>query len=329
MRAVQLHGKGDIRFAIVPPPASPAPGEVRIRVEAAGICGSDIHNFRTGQWISRTPSIPGHEFCGRVTAVGERAGDIATGNLVVADSRYWCGTCDACRAGHHHLCARLGFVGEICDGGFAEEVVLPARLLLKVDAALDPAVAATAEPLAVALHAVARLSPRAGETVLVTGCGMIGALAALVLARGGLGPVLVADRNAVRAARVAAAAGATVANVDASTLAGVTGVVEATGSTALLDTLVRTMPGGGRIALVGIFHGGIDLDPNLLVERELALIGCHAFRNELPDAVSRLAELAEGIAPLLSDPVRLEDVPDAYQRIIAGDAQAPKTIVRP
>lgn len=329
MRAVQLLGKGDLRLADVPRPGGPGPGEVRIRVEAAGICGSDIHNFRTGQWISRAPSIPGHELAGTVTETGAEVADFKPGDRVVADSRYWCGACGPCRTGHPHLCCSLGFVGEICDGGFAEEAVLPARLLLKADPALPAAVAATAEPLAVALHAVSRLAPRPGETLLVTGCGMIGALSALVLARNGFGPIRVADRNQSRAELVAAVTGATVASVDAAGLSEIAGVVEATGSASLLRVLVDLMPGGGRIALVGIFHDHLDLDPNLLVERELALIGCHAFRSELPEAVALLPRLKDDMVQFLSTPIRLGEVPDAYRRIIAGDMMAPKTIICP
>src|SRR5688572_17553191 len=147
MRAVRLHGIGDLRVEEVPPPAAPEPGWAGLKVLAAGICGSDLHNFRTGQWISRAPSTPGHELCGEITAVGAGVEGLSVGDRVVADSRFWCGTCEACRAGRPNLCERLGYVGEVCDGGFAEELILPVRLLHKVPGFLDPAIAATAEPL--------------------------------------------------------------------------------------------------------------------------------------------------------------------------------------
>src|SRR5690606_4590755 len=106
------------------------------------------------------------------------------------------------------LCPRLGYVGEVCEGGFAERVVLPARLLLPVASDLPPAIAALSEPLAVALHVRHRLAAPAGAPVLVAGCGPIGALAALLLVEDGAGPVLVADRNPARRARVAEVTGA-------------------------------------------------------------------------------------------------------------------------
>ena len=138
MRAARLHGIGELRIEDVPSPGDPAEGWVRCRVTAAGICGSDLHNYRTGMWISRAPSTPGPARAGIVPAGGAGGAGFAEGDAVVADSRVFCGTCPACRAGRHNLCASLGFVGEVCDGGFAEEVVLPARLLHKVDPELDP-----------------------------------------------------------------------------------------------------------------------------------------------------------------------------------------------
>ncbi len=123
--------------------------------------------------------------------------------------------------------------------------------------------------------------------------------------------------------------GARIVDIEADGLKDTVGAVEATGSAAVLKSLVSGMPGGSRLALVGIFHGALELDPNLLVERELALIGCHAFQDELAEAVRLLPELAPGITRLLGEPIRLEDVPEAYRRIIAGEVPNPKTIIRP
>lgn len=338
MKAVRLWGAGDLRVEDVAAPGDAPAGWARLAVEAAGICGSDLHNFRTGRWISRVPSTAGHEFCGVVTAVGEGVEGLAVGDRVVADSRFWCGECPACREGLRHLCDRLGFVGEVCDGGLAEEAVLPARLLQKVPADLDPAVAATAEPLAVALHAVGRLAAPAGAPVLVVGCGPIGGLAALALSRrpaAEAGPVLVADRNAERAGLVASVTGASVVPLDRDAVASAAGgrplrhAIEATGSVAALEGLMDVLAAGGRAALVGIFHGRLDLDPNLLVEREIALLGCHAFADELPAAVAMLAESAVAVRALIDREVGLDAVPEAYARLLAGGAAGLKTIVRP
>jgi len=333
VKAVRLHGRLDLRVEEVDPPSPPLPGFANIEVRAAGICGSDIHNYRTGQWISRTPSTAGHEFCGRVIALGADAGDLSVGDTVVADSRFWCGRCAACRAGMPNICESLGFVGEICDGGFAEAVQLPTRLLLRHDPALPPRIATLAEPLAVALHAVRRLGARKGEPVLVVGCGTIGGLAALVLSRSHDGPILVSDINAGRARAVAERANAAVVPLDADRVSATLAAhrlryaIDATGSTQAIDTTLRLLAGGGALALVGISHTRIEIDPNLIVERETALIGCHAFGGELADAVAMLPGLAPLLAGIIEVLPGLDDVPQAYERLLAGGGKALKTLV--
>lgn len=333
MRAARLHGPGDLRVEDIAAPGAPEPGWVKLRVDAAGICGSDLHNFRTGQWISRSPSTAGHELTGTVIAIGEGVDTVGVGDRVVADSRFWCGECAQCHAGKRHLCTSLGFVGEICDGGFAEQAVLPARLLHIVDAVLDERVAAMAEPLAVALHAVRRL-PKTAGSVLVVGCGTIGGLAALLLSRTFAGTVLVADRNQGRCARVARVTGASIVDLNRNAIAAATAdapllaAVEATGSIAALGQLLGVLDAGGTVAMVGIFHGRLDIDPNILVEREIALLGCHAFADELPDAIRMLGELTEPMVELIDREIGLDDVPAAYKRLLAGQGDGLKTIIR-
>jgi (R,R)-butanediol dehydrogenase/meso-butanediol dehydrogenase/diacetyl reductase len=335
MKAARLYAAGDIRAEDVPAPPAPGAGEVLLAVGAAGICGSDLHNFRTGQWISRSSSVAGHELAGRVVAVGPGVEGFSAGDLVVADSRVWCGTCSECRDGRKQFCENLGFVGEVCDGGFAEQVVLPARLLHAVDPALDPAIAALAEPLAVALHAVSRLAPAPGAAVLVAGCGPIGGLVALLLSRRHDGPLLIAERHAGRAVLVADVTGARLVTLDAGSIAEalngarLMAAVEATGQIPVLSALLDRVAGGGRIALVGIFHKTLDLDPNRLVERGIALLGCHAFADEMAEAAALLPELAPQLRRFVAEEIAIDAVPAAYERLLAGQGAGLKTIVRP
>lgn len=329
MKAARLYAKGDLRIEDIPPPEPPVPGWVTLRVDAAGICGSDLHNYRTGQWISRSPSTPGHELIGRITALGPGVTCFAVGDRVVADSRVWCGTCRACQAGDRHLCTSLGFVGEVCDGGFAEMISLPGRLLLRLPDAIPDEAAVLAEPVAVALHAIRRLRAEPDAPVLIAGCGPIGGLAALLLYELGYRDIRVADLNPRRAARVAAVTAARVVSLEPSSAGSVKFAIEATGSTVALRDLITCVESGGAIALVGIMHGKLDLDPNLLVEREVSLIGCHAFRDELPEAVSRLAACAARAATLVERQITIAEVPAAYDRLLAGLADGLKTIVRP
>lgn len=335
MRAVRFHGVGKLTVEDVPPPASPAAGEVRLRVLAAGICGSDLHNFRTGQWISRLPVTPGHEFAAEVMEVGTGVSGFAPGDRVVADSRAPCGNCVQCRAGRANLCPSLGYVGEVCDGGFAEQVVMPASSLLPVDGTLAPEVAALAEPLAVALHALKRLDPRPREPILIAGGGPIGGLVALLLDHYGFGPVILAEKQPRRRALLAGVMRLQSVELRQDSIAEaahgrpIRFAVEATGAGPVLDSLLGLVQGGARIAMVGIFHGPATINATAIVEREIELKGCSVFADEQKEAVALLPALAPRLACLVSAPIALADVPAAYLDLIEGRAPALKTIVRP
>ncbi|WP_370676602.1 zinc-binding dehydrogenase [Pleomorphomonas sp. PLEO] len=335
MKAVRLYAAGDLRVEDIAPPSVPRAGEARVTVSAAGICGSDLHNFRTGAWISRSPSVAGHEFAGRVAAVGEGVTGLAVGDAVVADSRVTCGVCAACRGGRPNVCEKLGFVGEVWEGGFAEEVVLPASLLIKAPDGVDPLALAMAEPLAVALHAIKRLSAPAGSSVLIAGCGPIGGLAALILAERHDGPVLVADRNADRAGRVAEVTGARIVDLSAEAVVGalagapLLAALDATGHPGVIGTLLDLLSPGGTLALVGIGHGSLAIDPVRLVEREIALVGCHAFTDELPEAVALMPAFEDRLLALVDETIDLDGVPAAYERLLAGRSMGLKTIIKP
>lgn len=334
MKAVRLYDAMDLRMEEAQSPSQPPAGFVNIDVRAAGICGSDLHNFRTGQWISRRPSTAGHEFCGRIAAIGDGVEGLSIGDTVVADSRVYCGACPACASGRTNICENLGFVGEVCDGGFAEQVQLPANLVIRHDPSLDPRVAAMAEPLAVALHAVRRLRVPSGEPVLLVGCGTIGGLSGLLLSRLHDGDLLFADRKAARARMVAGTCGGTAVDMAPAEMAErlqgrrLRYALDATGSIAAIGQAIELLSGGGALALVGISHGRLDLDPNILVEREIALLGCHAYENELAEAVALLPHLQAELLEFSDVLASLDAVPDAYRRLLDGQTDKLKTIVR-
>jgi (R,R)-butanediol dehydrogenase / meso-butanediol dehydrogenase / diacetyl reductase len=324
MRAVRFHGVGDLRVEEVPVPKAPNAGAVRLRVRAAGICGSDLHNFKTGQWVSRLPVTPGHEFAAEVLEVGTGVAGLKVGDLVVADSRAPCGRCENCRAGRHNLCTSLGYVGEVCDGGFAEQVTLPAAAVLLVAPDLPAEVAALSEPLGVALHVIRRLDPTKDEPVLVAGAGPVGGLVTLLLDHLGFGPILFAERQQTRRGLIAGVTKAHAVELEPAAVKDALDgrplrfAVEATGHGAVLDRLIGLASGGARIAMVGIFHGRTEIDPNAIVEREIELLGCSVFADEQREAVALLPALAPKLQRLVSAPIALDDVPQAYRDLLEG-----------
>lgn len=334
MRAVRLHGVGDLRFENVAEPGPPASGEVRLQVCAAGVCGSDLHNFRTGQWISRAPTIPGHEFAAVVLEIGSGAAGFLPGDLVVADSRVNCGQCPACLADRPNVCARMGYVGEVCDGGFAEIVNLPAHRLLRVPPGVPPSVAALTEPLGVALRVVRRLDPSKHAPILIAGAGPIGGLAAILLDHLGFGPLAILERNQDRANLVSSITGAKFIGPSASDVLSFAGpglhyAVEATGSQAMLTFLIESLTGGGRLAMVGLFSGQPTVNGNAVVERELDVRGCSVFCEEQREILPLLRELMPKLAQVVSPAVSLEELPAEYERLLGGKSRFLKTLVKP
>ena len=333
MRAVRLHAVGQLRVEDVATSSSPPPGHLLLRVRAAGICGSDLHNFRTGRWLSKVPVIPGHEFAGEVVEVGEGVSTYRQGDLVVADSRVPCGTCGACRQGLENVCARLGYVGEVCDGGFAEFVMLPAGRVLRVPSGVPPRIAALSEPLGVALHLIRRLDPVPGQPILIAGAGPVGGLAAIALDHLGFGPLFILERNEARANLVATLANATLCfpmpKITAAAPDGLRYAIEATGAAALLSLLGQAMTGRGRLALVGLFHGQCLLDCNAIIEKEITLLGCSVFQDEQACALELLSGLRAKLDRVISEPLPLEQVPAEYERLLAGESPVLKSIVYP
>ncbi len=324
MRAVRLHATRDLRVEDVPPPAPPRTGEVTLAVTAAGICGSDLHNFATGAWISRAPSIAGHEFTGIVTALGADVVHLTLGQRVVVDSRVLCGRCPACDANLGQVCNNLGFLGEVIDGGFAEAVTLPARNVIAApDGVPDPHLA-MAEPLAVAVHALCRLDPPPGAPVLIAGAGPIGGLTALLARRAGH-PTKITDRTAARAGRVAATTGATVVALEDEHARF---AIDTTGSDAVIAAILTAMPGAGRLALVGIGRSQPLIDPTRLVEGEINVLGSHAFTDDdLACAAAMLPDLGHALDAFIDARIGLDEVPAAYGRHLRGEVAGLKTII--
>ncbi|TDE59736.1 alcohol dehydrogenase [Nonomuraea mesophila] len=185
MRALVLTGPGETAVHEVEPPAA-APGEVVVDVERAGVCGTDVELFtgemsylRTGR--SWYPLRPGHEWCGRVSAVGPGVDGGWLGRRVTGDTMLGCGSCERCRDGRHHVCAGLAEIGisRGRHGALAEQLAVPATALHPLPDTVDPALGALVEPGGNALRAVRAAVLDPGERLLVLGTGTIGLLVAL------------------------------------------------------------------------------------------------------------------------------------------------------
>ena len=200
MKALRLHGPGDLRLADEPAPI-PGPGEVLVRVTAVGICGSDLHWYdesAIGDAVLTRPLVLGHEAAG-VIVDGPRAGQ-----RVALDPQIPCGACDTCAAGRGHLCPRVRFLGHsVTDGAMRELLAWPAANLVPLPDGIDDAAGAMLEPLGVGIHALRLARVRPGDSVGVFGCGPIGLLLIQLARAAGATTIVATDRlpHRVAAAR--------------------------------------------------------------------------------------------------------------------------------
>lgn len=324
MRAAVLRAPRALRVETMRAP-EPGPGEVLVRVGAAGICGTD-YRIWTGERGVSYPLTPGHEFIGDVAAVGPGVGRVAVGDRVAVEPNWGCGHCDLCREGSGNLCLARTAVGIDRAGGFAELAVLPEQACWPAPAGVGDERLLFTEPLAVVVRAVARGEPRPGGSAAVLGAGTLGLLALQLLrARGSR--VLVVGRTERRlglarelgahATVALGAAGTDDAVAAARALSGRDGVdvvIETAGTAAAVELAlgqVGFVRPGGRVVLTGLPHDPARIDFFWIVRREIEVRGSMIYQQEFGEAVALLARGAVEVGPLLTHRFPLEAIEEA------------------
>ncbi|HEX3713097.1 MAG TPA: zinc-dependent alcohol dehydrogenase family protein [Trebonia sp.] len=330
MRAIVLDRPGSFRVAEVPDPA-PGPGQIVVKVDACGVCGTDIHIMDGEFPPTPYPITPGHEFAGTVAAVGrDVAVDLPVGAKVAVDPSLYCGYCRRCRAGRDNLCENWAAIGDTVNGAFAEYVAVPAVNAHRLPDGLDGQLGAMVEPLACAVHGLRRLGPLFGDSVVLAGAGTMGLLLLQLLVHSGAGPVTVLDRVPERlevarklgAARTAAGLGELAD--DRFEIA-----VDATGVPAVVDGVAGLLDRGGRLLVFGVTpaEATMSLSPFRVYNDEITVTGSMAILRSFAPAVELISNGAVDPRPLLSAPLPLDEFGAALGRVRAG--QGIKWHIRP
>ena len=312
MRATKLYSTGDIRTVNVDVP-SPAENEILIKVEAAGICGTDRHLYH-GEFPSVPDKILGHEFSGIVVDSGKT--DIAEGARVTCDPNTWCGACSQCRRGRVNLCVNNLATGIHRDGGFAEFCVFPASKAVVLPNEINPLYGAFCEPLACTLHGMDMGAVSEGETVLVIGGGVIG-LMAVQLAKHSGAEVMLLTRSPEKqslginiGADYAVDTESGVRNIwpDGADL-----VVECAGVSATVTMSHKLARSGGRVVILGVISQGekVPIEPFDMLFREIQMH--FSFLNPFTHerAAKMIADGMINVSPLISRVISLEEAAEA------------------
>src|SRR5215470_828151 len=261
--------------------------DVLIRVLKTGICGTDVHIYNWDEWAQKTIPVPmpiGHEFVGRIEAVGSNVADFFPGDLVSGEGHVVCGRCRNCFAGRRHLCANISGVGVNRPGAFAEYIALPMTNIWRHHEGVDLDVAAIFDPFGNAVH-TALSFPVLGEDVLVTGAGPIGIMAAAVAKHAGARYTVITDVNPSRL-ELAQKLGVTLAvDVRKEKLADVQkrlGMTEGfdvglemSGNPNAFRDLLANMSHGAKIAMLGIPTEEMSIDWRTVIFNMLTIKGIY------------------------------------------------------
>lgn len=328
----------------VPIPAIGA-HDVLIRVEAASVCGTDLHIYKWDEWSQhriKPPITLGHEFAGTVVEIGRSVENVRLGDFVSAESHITCGMCFQCRTGQAHMCPQTKILGVDRDGAFAEYVSVPSSVIWRNDRTkIPPEIATLQEPFGNAVFAtLAHELP--GQTVAVFGCGPIGLFAIGIARASGAAKIFASDINAYRL-QLAKRMGATFLynpKAEAQGVAdwflthnegnGVDIALEMSGSPEGIASVFRVVRNGGRVSLFGIPSRAVELDvAENIIFKNLTVLGLNGRR--IFETWFRTRWLLEGgvvdLHPLITLETTLEDYEEAFSRLASG--RACKIILRP
>ncbi len=337
MKAIVIHAARDLRIEEREPEAL-GPGQVRIRLAAGGVCGSDLHYYNHGGFGTvrlREPMILGHEVSGHVVECAPDVAGLVPGDLVAVSPSRPCGDCGYCCEGLPNHCENMRFYGSAMpfphiQGAFRQELVADATQCVLANG-LTPGEAAMAEPLAVTLHAARRAGELLGKRVLVTGCGPIGLLSILSARLAGAGEIVATDLSDFTLA-MARQCGADLTVNTGTAPDGLSPfavgkgsfdvLFECTGVAAAIAPAIAAMRPRGVVVQLGL-GGDMPLPMTALTAKELDLRGSFRFHQEFATGVQAMLAGRIDVKPLITHEVALDEAEQAF-RLASDRATAVK-----
>ena len=319
MRAAYLVEPGRFELREVPRP-EPGPDEALIRIERTGICGTDIHIFHGHYAADSLPMIPGHEMMGHVAGLGANVTWLEEGQPVVIDNNIGCTRCYWCRRNEILNCPTMRQMGIHMDGGFADYISVPARLVLPAPADVPAEVLALTEPLACVVRAARKAQVTFGQSVVVIGAGPIGNLHVQLLRTIGAAPIIVTDISPERLAMAPADFAVLPDALDDTVMRATDGrgadiVIESVGNIALYKKAQQLIRKGGHLGVFGLTGAGeiLEIDVLQTILTETSLKGSVAgMGQDMHDALTLLTYGRIDTKPFLGADYALEDIQAAF-----------------
>lgn len=307
--------------------------DVLIKVDRTGICGTDLHIFKWDDWAEATipvPMVVGHEFVGEIVEVGSNASGFFPGEIVSAEGHIVCGKCRNCLAGRRHLCADTQGIGVNRTGAFAEYISVPMTNVWHHRGVVDPDIASIFDPFGNAVHTALSFE-LLGEDVLITGAGPIGLMTIAIAKHAGARNVVITDVNEYRLG-LARKMGATVAlNVKESSVRdlysslgmkeGFDVGLEMSGVPSAFNDMIDNMAHGGRIAMLGIPSGNLEIDWNKVVFNMLTIKGIYG--REMYETWYKMSVLVSSgldISPVITHHFHYTEFQQAFELMESGQS---------
>ena len=322
MKAVVIEKPNSVAVSRIDDP-TPAAGEAVIKVEACGICGTDIHVLHGEFAPTRYPIVPGHEFCGEVVAVAKDVQNVKVGDFVAVDPSLFCGHCRQCRAGKFNLCENWNAIGVgSANGASAEFVSVPAANAFRLPADMPRHWGALVEPLSCAVHGLDQVDLRVADNYLIYGAGTMGLLLAQLAKDSGASQLDMVERNPKRhalALRLAADRIATSAD-ELDRPQGWDVVIDATGVVPAIEDGLKRVARGGTFLMFGVANADATatFSPFKVYNDEIKIIGSMAVLHSFERALTLLAKGVIDSEAMITNRYKLDEYSKAIDTFLAG-----------
>jgi len=335
MTAAVFKGAGTLTIEEVPVPEIKRPDDVLLRVDAASICGTDVHILEVPPGHPATEgAILGHEFVGEVVGRGDAVDHLQPGDKVVVDPNITCGTCLYCRQNKTNLCTNMTTLGIFIDGGFAPFCVAPASALHPYSATLPADKAVLAEPLSCVVNGAKKAAVVPGQSVVILGAGPIGQLFIEVLKANGAGTIVVSEPNPLRADTARKVDGVSIvsnetelaAELDNATGGGADLVVDAVGS--LFGVALEHVNPGGTVLLFGMNETArSSVAQYWITRKEVRVLGTFISGGSFPETVRLLESGLVAPERIVTHRIGVKEIPDGIEMMRRKEAV--KIVVTP
>ncbi|WP_411337961.1 zinc-dependent alcohol dehydrogenase [Ruminococcus gauvreauii] len=338
MLAAVFKGNGVLELEKRGVPKIERPTDVRVKVTAAGICGSDLHVLHVPPAQYAKPgTVMGHEFYGVVDAIGDEVTQFAAGDTVVVDNIEKCHVCEYCRRGMDNLCPDAEIYGQTKPGGFAQYAVIPQAQLFHMLASVRPELAAQTEPLSCVMNGMRKINPMPSQRVLLYGAGPIGLTFIKVLKLYGVKQLAVCEMAEDRRAwakkcgadLVIDPSGEPVGETVMKEWGGMFDIViDAVGAGAVFGEAVNLLNAGGKLLIFGQNANAVSqVPPAVITRNELTVMGTYCAHNTFPYAIDLLQDERLGLEEIVSHKLELKDILTGIQ--LLREQKACRVIIYP